>query len=303
MLLLSAVAFPLKPRILGHEASLSTIGIAGYYYNPMTVYDSQTVRTSAEMAAVAELAYTGPDGMPRVEALTPLLLEKEPVFALPYSRMDLVRCLEEDPRVSLTFSDSRLARVGWSPLTVEGKMEVTPDLEGDIFLEEPLYWELRKYGPSRPLIGSLVLRRDNWWYVPRLILRFTETETPGPVIRRTEPDQGILAWKDGGSISSDTVRVDDWDADRPLVSSLSQKELPSNVPAALFYHDFSVPDREQRTSLNLAGTLNSGRLSVTHREGTRKLEKRPGLIARWRAQKDLERRCKAGLGDPKCGEG
>ncbi len=261
----------------------------------MTVYDVQTLRTSAEMAAVAELAYTGPDGIPRVEALTPLLLEKEPVFALPYARTDLARCLESDPRVSLTFSDSRLARVGWSPLTVEGRMEVTPDPEGDVFLEEPLYWELRKFWPSRQLIGSLVLRRDNWWYVSRLILRFTETGIPRPVTRRTEPDQGVLAWKEAGIVSSDTVRVDDWDSDRQLVSSLSQKELPNNVPAALLYHDFSVPDREQRASLNFTGTLNDGRLSVTHREGTRNLEKRPGLIARWRAQKDLERRCKAGL--------
>lgn len=261
----------------------------------MAVYDTQTLRTSAEMAAVAELAYTGPDGRPHIEALTPLLLEKEPVFALPYSRLDLARCLEKDPEVSLTFSDSRLARVGWSPLTVEGKVEVTPDTEGDLFLEEPLYWELRKFWPSRQLIGSLVLRRDNWWYVPRLILRFTETETPRPVTRRTEPEQGILAWKEADTIFSDTVWVDDWDSERPLVSSLSQDELPDDVPAALLYHDFSVPDREQRSSLNLAGTLNNGRLSVTRREGRRDLGKRPGLIARWRYQKDLERRCKAGL--------
>jgi hypothetical protein len=261
----------------------------------MTVYDLQTLRTSAETAAVADLAYAGPDGRPRIEALTPLLFEKEPVFAIPYARTDLADCLETSPRVSLTFSDSRLARVGWSPLAVEGKMEVTPDPEGDLFLEEPLYWELRKYGPSRPLIGSLVLRRDNWWYVPRLILRFTETGTPGPVTRRTDPDQGVLAWKTADNIFSDTVRVDDWNSDRPLVSSLSQKELPDNVAAALLYHDFSVPDREQRASLNLTGTLNNGRLSVTQREGTHTLEKRPGLIARWRAQKDLERLCRSGL--------
>ena len=280
---------------LAFKASSSTIILTSYHYNPVTVYDTQTLRTSAEMAAVAELAYTGPDGAPRIEALTPLSFEKEPVFALPYSRTDLARCLENDPRVSLTFSDSRLARVGWSPLTVEGKVEVMPDPEGDLFVEEPLYWELRKYGPSRQLIGSLVLRRDNWWYVSRLILQFTEIETPRPVTRRTEPDQGVLAWKDGDNIFSDTVRVDDWDSERPLVSPLSREELPDNVPAALLYHDFSVPDREQRTSLNLTGTLNNGRLSAPRREGAYTLEKRPGLVARWRAQKDLERRCKAGL--------
>ena len=295
MLLLFSFPGPPKLRIFGYEASPGTIIFAGYHYNPMTVYDTQTLRTSSETAAVAELAYTDLSGTLRIEALTPLLFEKEPVFALPYARADLARCLENDPRVSLTFSDSRLARVGWSPLTVEGRMEVTPDPEGDFFLEEPLYWELRKYGPSRPLIGSLVLRRDNWWYVSRLILRFTEVGAPRPVTRRTEPDQGVLAWKDGENIFSDTVRVDDWDSAHPLVSPLSREEPPDNVPATLLYHAFSVPDREQRASLNLTGTLNNGRLSVTHREGARTLEKRPGLIARWRAQKDLERMCKAGL--------
>ena len=154
----------------------------------MAVYDQQTLRTSAEMAAVAELAYLDDDGGLRIEALTPLILDKEPAFALPYSRTDLAYRLEKSPEVSLSFSDSRIARVGWSPLAVEGRVEVVPDTGGDLFLEELLSWELRKFWPSRQLIGSLVLRRDNWWYVPRLILRFTETETPRPIARRTGPE-------------------------------------------------------------------------------------------------------------------
>lgn len=253
---------------------------------------------------MAELAYTGSDGVPRLEALTPLLLEKAPVFALPYAREDLVHRLEEDPRVSLTFSDSRLAYVGWSPLTVEGRMEVIPDPEGDLFLDKLLYWELRQFPPSRELIGNLVLRRDNWWYVSRLILRFTETGTPRPVTRRTKLDHGVLAWKDAGGIFSDTVRVDGWDAEHPAVRSLSPDgSLPDGVPAALLYHDFSVPDMEQRTSLHLSGHLENGRLSVAYRLGSRELARRPGIIARWRAQKELERRCKAGLKSRGRGEG
>lgn len=259
-------------------------------------YDRQTLRTSAEMAAVAELAYAGEDGAPRIEPLTPLPLEGEPAFALPYSRKDLARRLEASPRVSLTFSDSRLARVGWNSLTVEGKVEVIPDLEGDLFLEELLYWELRKFWPSRQLIGSLVLRRDNWWYLPRLIARFIGNETPRPVVRRAGPNHGVLAWKGGDGITSDTVRVDDWDSERPSVSPLSPGEpLPSGVPAALLYHDFSVPDMEQRASLHITGRLENGRLRVRDRSGSRELGKRPGIISRWRAQKDLERRCKAGI--------
>lgn len=271
----------------------------------MTVYDQQTLRTSAEMAAVAELSYLDEDGTPRIEPLTPLILEKEPVFALPYSRIDLAYSLEKSPRTSLSFSDSRIARVGWSPLSVEGRVEVIPDPEGDLFLEEPLYWELRKFWPSRQLIGSLVLRRDNWWYVPRLILRFTETDTPRPIARRTEPNHGILAWKtDENAVRSDTVWVEDWENGRPMVKPSSpETTLPGNAPAALLYHDFSVPDREQRATLHLSGNLENGRLSVAHREGSRTLEKRPGILARWKSQKELEKRCRVGLKDSLWGEG
>ncbi|MGB3635221.1 MAG: hypothetical protein WA982_14360 [Rubrobacteraceae bacterium] len=256
------------------------------------------------MAAVAELAYTDEEGSPRIEPLTPLLLQKEPAFALPYSRTDLAHKLEKRPEVSLTFSESRLARVGWSPLAVEGRMEVVPDIEGDTFLDDLLYWELRKFWPSRQLIGSLVLRRDNWWYVPRLILRFTETDVPRPIARRTDSHHGVLAWKQDKGIVSDTVRVADWEAESPLVETISQDvSLPGDASAALLYHDFSVPDLEQRATLHVAGRLSNGRLYDTRREGKRSLGKRPSIVARWRAQKELERDCKAGLKDPKWGEG
>ena len=257
------------------------------------------------MAAVAELAYLDDDGGLRIEALTPLILDKGPAFALPYSRTDLAYRLEKSPEVSLSFSDSRIARVGWSPLAVEGRVEVVPDTGGDLFLEELLSWELRKFWPSRQLIGSLVLRRDNWWYVPRLILRFTETETPRPIARRTGPNHGILAWRnEAGAVRSGAVRVEDWAAERPIVSPPSpDTALPDDVPVALLYHDFSVPDREQQAALHLSGQLENERLSVKHREGSRVLGKRPGIVARWRAQKDLERRCREGLKDPKWGEG
>jgi hypothetical protein len=269
----------------------------------MTVYDRQTLCTSAEMAAVAELAYLGEDGWPRVEPLTPLPFDGGVVFALPYARVDLARRLSETPQVSLTFSDSRLAYVGWSPLAVRGRVEVIPDPEGDLFLEKLLYWELRKYGPSRELIGSLVLRRDNWWYVPRLVLRLVESEAPRPAARRSGPEHGVLAWRTGEDVVSEPVRVEDWEAGRVIVRPASGFPLPDGVPAALLYHDFSVPDRDLRATLRVIGRLEGGRLVATSREGSRALGKRPGILARWRAQKELERRCKAGLKDPAWGEG
>jgi hypothetical protein len=84
---------------------------------------------------------------------------------------------------------------------------------------------------------------------------------------------------------------------------LPSEALKDGVPAALFRHDFSVPDMEQRTSLLVSGRLEGGRLAVERLEGSPRLDRRPSTIGRWRAQMDLARRCKAGLRDPRWGEG
>lgn len=270
----------------------------------MSFPDRLSVETSAATAAVAGLAHAGEDGLPRVELVTPHVLDGAPVFALPYSRLGLARRLAAAPRVSLVFSDPRMAYVGWSPLAVEGRAEVVPDPEGDLFLDELVEDELRKFRPARQLIGNLILRRDNWWYVPRLVVRLADLGVPRPVARRANPDHAVLAHGTGGGVRAGTVQVEDWGADRPRVRPLPAGEpLPESVPAALFRHDFSVPDMEQRASLLVSGRLENGRLRVTGREGTRELGRFPGPIARWRAQMALEKSCKTGLKDPRWGEG
>jgi hypothetical protein len=180
---------------------------------------------------------------------------------------------------------------------VTTRAEVIQDPDGELFREKLLHQELRKFPPDRQLIGSLILQRDNWWYVPRLIVRLYETGEPRPNARRETPDHGILAYASGGELTAEAVRVEDWNADRIPIRSLSVGEFlpPESSPAALLYHDFAVPDMDPRTSFLAVGRLENGRLSVIRRSGSRTLGKRPGLLTRWRAQRDLERRCKAGL--------
>jgi hypothetical protein len=48
----------------------------------MTVYDRQTLATTAELAAVAASAHTDAGGTPIVEPVTPLLLDGSPAFTL-----------------------------------------------------------------------------------------------------------------------------------------------------------------------------------------------------------------------------
>lgn len=260
----------------------------------MTLHDNQSLATTSELAAVASFARVGADGAPLVEPVAPLLLEGRPAFTLTYARSDLARRISSSPRVALVFSDSRLAYVGWSPLSVTAGAQVVRDPEGRLFREKLLDQELRKYPPDRQLIGSLLLQRENWWYMPRWIVRLVEVEEPTPVARRTGPDHGVLAYSTGDTLAAETVRVDDWAADRIPVRP-GVPPPPEDVPAALFYHDFAVPDLDPRTSLLARGRLANGLLRVTERAGSTTLGRRPGLLARWRAYRDLERRCKAGL--------
>jgi hypothetical protein len=264
-------------------------------------YDRQTLTTTAEVAAVAAVAYVGPGRVPAVEPVIPLLLGGDLAFTIPYAFSDLAREISASPRIALVFSDSRLAYVGWNPLCVAGRAVVTADPEGKLFRAELLHGELRKFPPDRQLIGSMLLQRENWWYLPRWIVRLAEPEAPRPVARRSGPDHGVLAYEAEGLLTAETVRVEDWTADRIVVGSSHRGShggsplLPERVPAALFLYDFAVPDMDPRTSFLATGRLENGRLSVAERRGSPTLGKRPGLIARWRAQRNLQRRCKAGI--------
>ena len=57
----------------------------------MQAYDQQTLRTTTELAAIATVAYSGPDGMLRMISVTPLLLDGAPAFTLAYARSDLAQ--------------------------------------------------------------------------------------------------------------------------------------------------------------------------------------------------------------------
>lgn len=262
----------------------------------MSVYDPQTLTTTTELAAVAAFAYVGPDGVPRVIPVTPLLLDGAPAFTLTYAFSDLAREVSTAARASLVFSDSRLAYVGWSPLEVAVEVEVLPDPEGELFREELLTQELLKFPPGRQIIDSPLLQRENWWYLPRWVVRVVEAKEPRPVVRRAAPDHGVLAYESGGVLAADTAQVAVRDADRISVRTLSEGvSPPPGSPAALLLHDFATPDMDPRTTFLATGRLENGRLLVDRRSGSPELGRRPGIIARWREQRDLERRCKAGL--------
>lgn len=276
------------------EWRVDTSGFGGIFsgLEQLTYND---VSSSADLAATAELAYLDRSRRPRLMSVTPLVERGNPAFTLAYDELELAREVAVSPEVCLVFSDSRLAYAGWNPLSVTARAVPYEDREGDEFLDLFLEQELRKYPPSRQYLDSLMLRRESWWYTPRLIFRLEDFGEPRPIGRRRGPEDGVLAAASESGLAAMTVAVDDWEAERLSVRPLEGGATTLSGPAALYFHDFSVPDMEQRASCLISGTLADDRLAVRDREGTRELPPRPGLLGRLKGQRRLKKGCAAGL--------
>lgn len=232
-----------------------------------------------------------------VEGVIPLLVDGAPAFTLTYNRLETARCIGRAPELTLVLQDPRLARVGWSPLAVPVRAAVEPDPEGTTFSEEMLEQELRKHPPSREIANSFLLQRENWWYLPRLIVRLEPVETPRPLARREDSAHGLLAWSEGPGEHPgvQAVAVPNPDGERISISPLDPGKLPDEAPATVRLHDLEIPEMERSATFNASGRLRAGELRVETRNGSARLGPRPGVIARWRWLRRLERGCKRGL--------
>ncbi|WP_053057705.1 hypothetical protein [Rubrobacter aplysinae] len=263
---------------------------------PVDRYDAQTLTTSVQTAILGAVAIPS-GGAPVIEGIIPLLLDDSPAFTIAYNRLETARMIRRNPELTLALHDPRLARIGWSPLAVPVRATVEPDPEGDIFRERLLEYELRKHPPSREIISTFLLQRENWWYLPRLIVRLEPAETPHPLTRREDTTHGLLAWEDGsgGHPAVQTAAAPDTSDERVTVRPLGVGGPPDGAPASLRLHDLEIPEMERSATLNLSGRLRGGTLAVETRAGSAGLGPRPGIISRLRWFRALERGCKRGL--------
>ena len=220
----------------------------------------------------------------------PLVLGGQPAVALPWAQVETARAAAAGGTAALVLSDPRLTGSAWEPLVAAGRLTLVEDTDGELFADQLLDQELRKHPPSRALADSHMLRREHWWYLPRLIL-VLETVEAVPAGRRDGPLDAVLAVDDDG-LQVRTVRVADWDAD-PV--ELDDAPLTVRGPAVLVGQEISVPDVEQWTVHTTTGRYADGRLTEVVPAPTRELEPRPGLLTRIRRQRALERACVAAL--------
>ena len=126
----------------------------------------RTVRASS----LAELVWTDPDGAPDGVGVVALSWRQTPVVAFTYAHEGHARAAAASPLVVVALTERRSTGEMFEPMAVVGRPRLVEDLTGTIFSEELLVEELRRYPPGRKYADSPLLRREHWWYLPRLIL-------------------------------------------------------------------------------------------------------------------------------------
>jgi hypothetical protein len=250
------------------------------------VTSATTLAAAVRAAGLAELVWSsGEAAAPQAIGVVPLLLGEQPAVALPWAYAEQARAAAAAPSAALVLSEPRLAGPAWQPLAAMGCLTLVEDGEGELFTERLLEQELRKHPPARAFADTPLVRREHWWYLPRLVL-LLESLRVEPVGRREGPLDAVLA-VDAGELQVTTVRVQQWDVD-----PLEPVGGPSVAgPAVLVGQEVSVPDAERWTVHVTAGHYVEGRLVDVVPAPTRELERVPGLRARVRRHRDLERAC------------
>jgi hypothetical protein len=248
--------------------------------------DVTSATAAVRAAGVAELLWRLPDGPPDAVGVVPLVLGGRPAVALPWAQVEAARKAAASDAAALVLSDPRLTGSAWEPVVATGRLDLVEDVTGELFTEALLDQELRKHPPARALADSTMLRRENWWYLPRLVLVLDVADfVPG--VRRDGPADVVLG-VDDGALHVRTVRVPDWHAD-PL--GLANGPPGVEGPAVLVGQELSVPDVERWTVHTTTGRYADSRLSAVRAADTRELEPVPGLLARMRRHRALERAC------------
>ena len=256
--------------------------------------DTGDVLAAVRSAATAELAWTE-DAAPMARAVVPLAAESGPVLAVPYAYAAWARSVATRPRVVLTLTDRRLCGGAWRPLVLTAVPRLVQDREGTRFAETLLGQELRKHPPSRALADSPLLRREHWWYLPRLVVHL-DVVSAAPFVERSDEDDVVLVTARPGAEHEPLVRAARVvSRSRPLHLVARGGSLPEDASEALaFGHDFTCPDVERWVSWAAVGRLRGGRLDADL-PAQRSATGMPGLRERVRRQRELHRGCVRGI--------
>ncbi|GAA4923772.1 hypothetical protein LX16_5320 [Stackebrandtia albiflava] len=252
---------------------------------------AESWRPALNAAAVAELFWRPGSGSPQAGVVTPLIWEDLPTVAFTYADAAVARSVAGAARVAVSLTDRRLSGEAWRPMVMTGRPELVEDPRGVVFSGPLLPQELRKHPPSRTLADSMLLRREHWWFVPRLLLRLRDVRVT-PSTARAPADAVLARFGDGVTVCP--VRI-------ARSSGRRHDLLPSHGPppapgeAVLLRHDFSEPDRERDCRWTATGRWDGTALTAEAQYGDTTLPGPLSLPARIRRQYRLSRDCRRQL--------
>lgn len=236
-------------------------------------------------AQLAEIGWLAADGTPRLTVVVPLVDDGQPTVALTYDRHAEAASLAAARRVVLAVGTPTVARHA-TPVAAEAELVLTPDPRGAAFEDRLLPQELAKHPPSRTRADSRLLRREHWWYLPRLLLRAARV---GPS-RQLAAGDALAAVAVDGRITVAAVGLDDPACDRPRPTG----RLPDG-PATLLRHGADVPALDRRWERRWRGRVVAGDLVVEATDERPARRGTDGMWRRWREEVAFERACRDGL--------
>ena len=257
--------------------------------------------TALRGASIGEVAWVDPvDGALRVRGVVPLAGAVGPVLALPYAAADAARSLGAAGGALLVTRDPRGTSSAFRPLTLRCRVRLTEDRAGDRFVEELLDEELRCYPPSRLLADSVILRREHWWWLSRLVVDLDVVAEEAPLPRADGRDHLLVV--DAGApdpvhrLVAGSARLAA--LPEPHAADLPALEVSAGTPGpgpAVLHGQDASEDLERWGRWHWSGRWDGTRLAVEEAPERVGLPPTAGLVARWRRQRALERACRAGL--------
>lgn len=259
------------------------------------------VESVIRASSLAELFWTDPDGAPDGCGVLANVWRGSPVIAFTYAVEARARAVASAPVVTLTLTDTRSTGSSFAPAVMHGRPRLVEDPDGSVFTEELLTDELRRYPPARALADSPMLRREHWWYLPRLLVVLDLVETT-PFAARENHDQLVLAVAGASVPSTHVVTPRDGPtstgrgphgAGGPLEVA-ADEPLPSGTAAAVG-QDASFPDLERWASWCWRGEFDGRLLRATQAPDAVGLPAPLTLRRRMGRQRALARACRQGI--------
>lgn len=246
-------------------------------------------------SSLCEVFWTGRIGPPSAAGAILLWWDDQPAFAFTFASVERAYALARATSVCVTLTEPRSTTARFTPLAIHGHARLVEDPDGTVFTEHFLTQELRRYPPSRAYADSLLLRRENWWYLPRLIVPI-EIDAIRPIAERTDAGDHVIAVStQSGNLQPLIVGLEpNATKTSATLTPLNDHEIPDG-PAVAIGQDASFPDLEQWSTWTFRGRTTGDTLVLTeqpHRYGRIRV---PSLWQRLTLHRRFARACRSGL--------